>query len=82
MVDTRPKNKQARPASVMMTNAAKRRAGIKTNAQPKKTTKDETIRQLQAHIAALEDPSEDSPSKEPLVRIARLPLICVYADDT
>jgi hypothetical protein len=82
MVNTRPKNKEAHPASSVMTDAAKRKVGIKIKSRPKKITKDETIRQLQARITALENPDEDSPSKEPLVCIACLPLIHAYANDT
>lgn len=65
---TRPKNKLAHPAAPVMTSAAKQKAGIKTRARPKRKTKDETIRELEARIAALEDPDEEMPSKEPLVR--------------
>jgi hypothetical protein len=67
VASTRPKNKLAHPAAPVMTETAKRKAGIKTNRRPKKPTKDETIRLLQAQIAALENPHEESFSKEPLV---------------
>ena len=51
-----------------MTTAAKQKAGIKTVKCWKRVTKDETIRELQARIAALENPDlEESFSKEPLV---------------
>jgi len=51
-----------------MTVAAKQKAGIKTTQRRKRVTKDETIRELQARIASLENPdSEESFSKEPLV---------------
>jgi hypothetical protein len=54
-----------------MTEAAKQKAGIKSKRpKKKKVTKDETIRQLQARIASLEDPTGESFSKEPLVRCA------------
>ena len=67
MVSTRTKNKLAHPAAPVMTEAAKQKAGIKTKRRPKKATKDETIRELQAQIAALKNPGEESFSKEPLV---------------
>ena len=50
-----------------MTEAARQKAGIKTKHHPKKTTKDETICKLQAQIATLKNPGEESFSKEPLV---------------
>ena len=68
MVSTRPKNKKAHPAAPVMSNAAKVKAGIPTKKRPKRTTKDDTIRELQAQIAALKDPSGEPFSKEPLVR--------------
>jgi hypothetical protein len=64
---TRPKNKLAHPAAPVMTEAAKQKAGIKTKRRPKKATKDETIQELRARIAALENPDEEMFSKEPLV---------------
>ena len=66
MVNTRIKNKVAHPAAPVMTKAAKEKAGIQPK-RPKRLTKAETIRQLQARIAALENPNEESPSQEPLV---------------
>ena len=72
MVSTRTKNKLCHPAAPVMTNAAKEKAGIKTKRRQKRVTKDETIRQLQARIAALEDPDGDSFSQEPLVNIVLL----------
>jgi hypothetical protein len=65
---TRPKNKLAHPAAPVMTEAAKQKAGIKTNRRPKKATKDETIQELRARIATLENPDEGTFSKDPLVR--------------
>jgi hypothetical protein len=73
MVSTRPQNKLARPAAVVMTKAAKQKAGIKSKRPSKKPTKDETIRELRAQIAALENPDEETFSKEPLVRISSPP---------
>ena len=52
-----------------MTEAAKRKAGIKAKRPSKRATKDETIRQLQAELDALRNPNEESFSKEPLVCI-------------
>ena len=73
MVSTRPGNKSAHPAAPVMTAAAKQKAGIKTTQRRKRVTKDETIRQLQARITALENPdSEESFSKEPLVCVTCL----------
>lgn len=68
MVSTRPKNKNAHPAAPVMTKAAKEKAGIKTKPTQRRITKDQTIRELQARIAALENPDEGEFSKEPLVR--------------
>lgn len=68
VASTRLKNKLAHPAAPVMTAAAKEKAGIKIRRRPKKVTKDETIRELQARINALENPSEETYSKEPLVR--------------
>ena len=67
MVSTRTKNKDAHPATPVMTKAAKRKAGIKTKQCTKKVTKDETIRLLQARLTALENPDGESFSQEPLV---------------
>ena len=69
VASTRRKKKDAHPAAPVMTKAAKQKAGIKTTRRTKKPTKDETIRELQAQIAALENPHEETFSKEPLVRI-------------
>jgi hypothetical protein len=69
MVSTRTKNKSAHPAAPVMTEAAKKKAGIPTKRRSKKATKDDTIRELEARIAALESPGGDPFSKEPLVRI-------------
>lgn len=69
MVSTRLKNKSTRPAIPVMTATAKQKAGIKTAKRRTRVTKDDTIRELQARIAALENPDEPegSFSKEPLV---------------
>lgn len=69
VASTRAKNKLTHPATPVMTEAAKQKAGIKTKRRPKRATKDETIRELQARIAALENPEEETFSKEPLVCI-------------
>ena len=70
VVSTRTKNKLTHPAAPVMTDAAKRKAGIKikTKSHPKRMTKDQTIKELQARINALENPDEEPFSKEPLVR--------------
>jgi hypothetical protein len=68
MVKTRAKNKNAHPATPVMTEAAKKKAGIKTKARKKRATKDETIRELTARLAAAENPDGEPFSKEPLVR--------------
>lgn len=68
VVSTRTKTKLARPAAPVMTEAAKRKAGIKTKPPKKRVTKEATIKELQARLAALENPDEVSFSKEPLVR--------------
>ena len=78
MVSTRPKNKNTHPAAPVMSKAAKRKAGIETKQRPKWVTKDDTIRELTAHIYALENPSEESFSKEPLVCIAQCDTYCNY----
>lgn len=72
MVATRPKNKLSHPAAPVMTRTAKEKAGIKVKPRKKRVTKDETIRQLQARIAAMENPDEESPSREPLVSTTQL----------
>lgn len=71
VASTRPKNKTAHPAAPVMTNAAKKKAGIRIKPPQKRVTKDQTIRELQARIAALENPDEEPFSKEPLVRISQ-----------
>ena len=72
MVSTCGKNKSAHPAAPVMTAAAKEKAGIKTVKRRTRVTKDKTIRELRARIAALENlDSEESFSKEPLVRTAQ-----------
>ena len=68
MVSTHPKNKSAHPAALVMMNAAKQKAGIKTKPTQKRVTKDQTICELQARIATLENPFGEPFSKEPLVR--------------
>lgn len=70
VASTRAQNKLAHPAAPVMTNAAKKKAGIKTQRRSKKLTKDDTIRELHARIAALEGPDEETFSKEPLVCIS------------
>ena len=72
MVSTRTKNKTTHPAAPVMTSAAKQKAGIPTKRRPKKVTKDDTIRELQARIAALESPGGEPFSKEPLVRVSHV----------
>lgn len=69
---TRASNKLARPAAPVMTDAAKQKAGIRVKRRAKKATKDETIRELQAKLAAMENPDGEPFSKEPLVRISHL----------
>ena len=71
MVSTHGKNKLAHPAAPVMTTAAKRKAGIKTNPRPKRVTKDQTIAELRARLAAFENPGETAFSKEPLVHITK-----------
>ena len=72
---TRPKNKLAHPATPVMTEAAKQKAGIKTKRRPKKVSRIDTIRELEARLAAIENPHQEAPSKEPLVR-SNLVLTC------
>ena len=67
MVATRTKNKKTHPAAPVMSEAAKRKAGIPTKKRAKRTTKDDTIRDLKARITELENPGEEPLSKEPLV---------------
>lgn len=80
VASTRPKNKLTHPAAPVMTEAAKQKAGIKAKRRPKKATKDEPIRELQARIDALENPGEEAYSKEPLVRVFLLPIIIYLLD--
>ena len=74
MVGTRPKNKTARPAAPVMSEAAKIKAGIPTKRRSKRQTKDDHIRELEARLAAFERPDEAAAavSKEPLVSRAIL----------
>lgn len=72
MVSTRPKNKKAHPAAPVMSDAAKVKAGIPTKKRAKRVTKDETIRELKAKLASLENPGGEPFSKEPLVCWLRL----------
>ena len=80
MVSTRPKNKTAHPAAPVMTKAAKERAGIKTKPTQRRVTKDQTIRELQARIAALENPDEEEFSRDPLV--CTIEHLCAHAPAT
>ncbi|KAF9779590.1 hypothetical protein BJ322DRAFT_1113390 [Thelephora terrestris] len=68
MAGTRAKNKDKHPAAPVMTHAAKIKAGIPSaKRQSKRTTKDEKIRELEARLAAFENPDDvDAISKEPL----------------
>lgn len=75
VVSTRTNNKTTHPAAPVMTEAAKRKAGIKTKRRPKKVTKDETIRELRARLAVLEDPGAESFSKDPLFLRADSPSV-------
>ena len=68
MVSTRTKNQFQHPAAPVMTKAAKEKASI-IKKRPKKATKDDTIQELQARLAALEDPNGEPFSKEPLVHV-------------
>ena len=72
MVSTHIKNKNAHPAAPVMTKAARKKAGIPTKSCPKRVTKDQIIKELQARLAALEDPNAEPFSKEPLVSTAWL----------
>ena len=81
MVSTRPKNKTTHPAAPVMTEAPKRKAGIKTKQRPKRATKDKTIWELRARLAAMEDPAAESFSKDPLVH-ATQPSFFLDANDT
>lgn len=67
MVSTRAKNQLAHPAAPVMSEAAKRKAGIKTKPRPKRKTKAQQIQELEARLAAMEDPDGEVLSKEPLV---------------
>ena len=67
MVSTHPKNKKVYPVVPVMTMAAKQKARIPVKQQLKKVTKDNTIRQLKAHVALLESLGGEPFSKEPLV---------------
>lgn len=69
MVSTRGKNKVVHPAAPVMSDNAKRKAGIKTKARSRRVTKDQQIRELKAQVFALENPGSDPFSKEPLVCI-------------
>ena len=69
MVSTHAKNKTAHPAAPVMTNAAKRKAGIDAKQPPKRVSTAQTVRELLARIDALENPQGKTFSKEPLVRI-------------
>lgn len=82
MVSTRTKNKTARPAAPVMTERAKQKAGIKAKPRKKRVTKDQTIRELQARLAALQNPDEEAFSKDPLVCIASLPIRPPGANET
>ena len=73
MVTARTKNKKAHLAAPVMTENAKKKAGIKAKPRKAKTTKKESIKELFARIAALEDPDGEPFSKEPLVRTIQLP---------
>ena len=75
---TRTKNKTKHPAVPVMTPAAQRKAGIKAAPppKPKKVTKDQTVRELKVHIATLENPNEETFSKEPLVCSSDPPHTC------
>ena len=72
---TRAKNKLAHPAALVMTNAAKQKAGIKTKARPKKFTNAERVRWLETRLAELEGGDEEMASQEPLVRIFNIFII-------
>ena len=67
MVATRTKNKSMHPAAPVMTEAAKQKAGIPVKKRAKRVTKDETIRELKAKLASLENLGTEPFSKEPLV---------------
>ena len=67
MVSTCPKNKKAHPAAPVMSDATKVKASIPTKKCAKRTTKDNTIQELQAQIVVLKDLSGEPFSKEPLV---------------
>ena len=67
MVGTRMKNKTTHPAAIVMSKAVKEKASIPMKKCTKWVTKDNTIRELQAQIAKLENPAGPLFSKEPLV---------------
>ena len=67
MVSTCPKNKKAHPAAPVMSDAANIKAGIPTKKRAKQVTKDETIWELKAKLASLENLGREPFSKEPLV---------------
>ena len=52
-----------------MTNAAKKKAGIKVKPLPKRVTINDKLRWIEAKIAVMENPDKEMPSKEPLVCI-------------
>ena len=69
VASTRAKNKLAHPGAPVMTNAAKKKAGIKVKSRPRRTTRVDTIRELRARLEAAENPHKEPFTKEPLVRI-------------
>ena len=67
---TRTRNKNVHPGALVMTEAAKVKAGIKpAKSRKKRTTKDAKIRELEEEITRLKHPDDSHPSKEPLVSI-------------
>ena len=74
MVSTHAKNKDSHPAAPVMSAVAKQKAGIKTKRCKTKATKDQTIRELQVRLEALENPSGEPFSKEPLVHVFQVGL--------
>ena len=67
VASTRNKNKLTHPGAPVMTVAARQKAGIKVKPPLKRVTKDQTIRELKAQIASLQNPDGEPFSKEPLV---------------
>ena len=67
VISTCTKIKLACPAAPVMNKATKQKAGNKTKPPKKWVTKEATIKELQAHLTALDNPDEVSFSKEPLV---------------